>query len=165
MADDVPPAELKQRLWDEVRKEPFGMLALVGGAAHHFQPMACYADVDHGAIWFFTKNGTDLVRDTGSGHEAMFILQSKDQEFQACIDGYLVQDYDRARLELYWSSTISAWFPEGKDDPELTMLKLQAGDARVWASKRGPLKFGFEVAKANATHTEPNITTKADIPL
>jgi len=157
------PAALKERLWREVEKEPFGMLGLVGGEAHHFQPMACYADPEQGAIWFFTKKSSDLVRDTGAGHTAMFVLQAKDQEFQACVEGRLVEEYERDRLEKYWSSTIDAWFPEGKDDPQLTMLKLEMDDARVWASKRGPLKFSYEIAKANATRTEPDVSVKADL--
>lgn len=139
------------------------MLGLVGGASHHFQPMACYPDREHDAVWFFTKKDTDLVGDTGAGHESMFVLQSKDQEFQACVGGRLVPDYDRARLEMYWSPTISAWYPEGKDDPQLTMMKLHASDARVWVSKRGPIQFGWEIAKANATHTIPDIGGKADL--
>ena len=33
---------------------------------------------------------------------------------------------------------VSAWFPEGKDDPELTLLKLVPVDAQVWVSRGGP---------------------------
>ena len=127
-------------------------LGVIGAPAqHHFNPMACYPDADTGDIWFFTKKGTDLVRDAGLGQSAMFIVTSKDQDFQACIGGDLREEFDRSRLEKFWNAHVAAWYPDGKDDPQLTLLRFQPSDADVWISKAGPVKYAFEVAKANAS--------------
>jgi len=34
-------------------------------------------------------------------------------------------------------------------DPKLTMLALKLDDGEIWASTGNPLKFGWEIAKAN----------------
>ena len=68
-------------------------------------------------------------------------------------------------IDQYWSPFVAAWFPEGKDDPDLIMMKMDASDARIWASKRGPVNYMFQVAKANATHTLPDVGGKADVQL
>jgi general stress protein 26 len=166
MADkDLSPEELRERLWKELDEARIVMLGLVGGEPHHMQPMAAFGDRTGDAIWFFTKKDTDLVQQTGSGHDAMVCIMAKDQEFQACIHGVLHQDIDRAKLEQFWSPYVSAWYPDGKDDPELTMVRLDPKDARVWVSKRGPIAYPLQIAKANATHTEPDISGKADVRL
>ena len=74
------------------------LLALIGAAwlfvgdrsGGHFQPMTAFCEPDVGEIWFFTRDDTDLARDSAGGAEAMFIIQAKDQAFQACLGGGLI---------------------------------------------------------------------------
>ena len=166
MSDDVQdPAKLEARLWKEIEQAKFGMLGLVGGEPHHMQPMTVFGDEEGNAVWVYTTKATDLYRPAGAGHDAMLCLMAKDQEFQACLHGELKPSDDRAKIDEHWSPFVSAWFPDGKDDPNLTMMKLDLKDARVWASKRGPFTYPIQVAKANATHTLPDVSGKADLKL
>ena len=159
------PAEMRERLWKELDAARIVMLGLVGGEAHHMQPMAVFGAKDGDALWFYTNSDTDLVSDTGAGHQAMVCVMSKDTEFQACIHGVLTEDTDRAKIDQYWSPFVSAWFPEGKDDPKLTMMRLDPSDARVWISTKGPISYPLEIAKANLTGTVPNVGGKGDVKL
>lgn len=159
MGTDIKdPSEVRERLYKEVEDARFGMLGVMRPEQqHHFNPMACYPEKDTGTIWFFTKKGTDLVRDAGTeGHKAMFIV-TDGQEFQACIGGTLREQYDRGELEKFWNPNIAAWYPDGKDDPDLTMLAFDPTDADVWISKAGPVRYTYEVAKANATGSMPEL--------
>lgn len=155
----------EKRLWSEIDKLHTGMLGIVDGEPQHFQPMTAFADREAGRIWFFTRTDTDMAQDVATARQAMFIMQSKDQEMQACISGQLVQQLDRAKLEAFWNPHVSAWYPEGKDDPRLTMLCLQADEARIWLSEVGPVRYMFEVAKANTMGKEPDIGGVADVQL
>jgi general stress protein 26 len=154
--------ELEKRLWSEIDKVRFGMLGLTDGRSH-MQPMTAFSDKERRAIWFFTKKSTDLARQTADGHYALFCVLAKDQEFQACIGGELSPDHDRAKIEAFWNPVVSAWFPEGKDDADLTLLKLTPIDAQIWVMRGGPLRFAFEIARANLTHQEPRLGDQGDI--
>lgn len=163
MADDTKdPAKLQERLWKELDDARFGMLGLVGGAVHHLQPMALFADHANHAVWFYSNKDSDLARDA-QGHDALLCILSKDNEFQASLHGKLSLSHDQAKIDEYWSPFVSAWFPDGKDDPGLTLLRLDLSDARVWASRRGPFTYPFQIAKANATHTLPDVGGQADV--
>lgn len=166
MADkDLSPADMREQLWKELDKARIVMLGLMGGEPHHMQPMAVFGDKDGDPLWFYTRLDTDLVRDTGASHQAMVCLMAKDTEFQACIHGVLTRDADRAKIDQYWSPFVSAWFPDGKDDPELTMMRLDPSDARVWISNKGPISYPLEIAKANLTGTLPKVGAKGDVAL
>jgi general stress protein 26 len=165
MSDHLDRAELEVRLWHEIEKAHFGMLGLAGGPPRHMQPMTAFADKAEGALWFFCKRSNDLVKESAAGHSAMFCVMSKDQEFQACLGGELTEDRDREKIGRFWNAVAAAWFPDGKDDPELTLLKFTPADALVWASRSGPLRFAWEIAKANATHQEPDVGVAAHIDL
>lgn len=149
-------SDLEERLWSEADKARFGMLGLTD-TRQHMQPMTMFVDRAENAIWFFTRKGADLAQSTGAGHYAMLCIMAKDMEFQACIGGQLTPDHDPEKIDKYWSPNVAAWFPEGKDDPDLTLLKLTCNDAQIWVSHGGPLNYAFQTLKANATHTLPDV--------
>jgi len=103
-------AELEVRLWKEIEKARYGMLGLVGRTpTQHFQPMTAFCEADRGEIWFFSRTDTDLAKAVTEAGEAMFVVQAKDQGFQACVRGRLVQQMDEARMKAYWNSVVAAW--------------------------------------------------------
>ena len=152
-------AAVEHRLWDDVERHQVGMLGLVGNADH--QPMTAFVEREHEQIWFFTRADTDLARQIGEGREGMFVFQHK--ELQACILGELTLRHDEARIGKYWNAVVAAWYPQGKDDPRLTMLCLDCRDANVWLSQAGPVKFAWEIAVANATKHEPHLGGRANL--
>ncbi|HYD45308.1 MAG TPA: pyridoxamine 5'-phosphate oxidase family protein [Phenylobacterium sp.] len=149
-------AAVERRLWNEVENNQTGMLGLTGGDTHqHFQPMTAFVEEDGRQIWFFTRDDTELAQSIGDGQTAMFVVQKND--FQACIGGRLSLEHDTARIEKYWNAVVAAWYPNGKADPHLTMLRFLCDDAQVWISHGGPIRFAWEIAKANATHKTPDV--------
>lgn len=157
--------EIEDRLWKEIDKGRFGMLGITGERSRHFQPMTAFAERETGEIWFYTYKDTDLARAIQDGAEAMFIVVSKDQELQACLGGRLTLSHDDARIEKYWSPHVAAWYPEGKDDPRLTMLRFEARDAEVWLTEAGPVKYGWEIARANTSGRTPDLGDRASLNL
>ena len=159
-------AQVQDRLWDEIRKSRYGMLGLVGAnSGGHFQPMTAFCEPENSQIWFFTRSDTDLARATVSGADAMFIVQAKDQAFHGCIGGRLLEQRDAKRIERYWNPIVAAWYPGGKEDPLLTLLRLDLRDAQVWLSESNPIRFFWEIAKANLTHDEPDVGETRDVNL
>ena len=167
MSKDLTPAKAEEAFWDSLKKSNTGLLGL-DQPGYHAQPMTAFRDEETGTIWFFTRDDTDLARDAGvgSGQSAMFHYGSKDQNVWACVHGDLsVHGQDRAIIDRYWNPVLAAWYPEGKDDPHLTILRFEAGDGRVWVNEGGFFKFAFEIAKANATKTLPDAGGVADVNL
>ena len=158
-------AEAEKEFWDHLKKSNTGMLGL-DQPGYHAQPMTAFREEETGTIWFFTRDDTDLAKDAavGGGQSAMFHYGSKDQNVWACIHGNLsVHGQDRAIIDRYWNPILAAWYPDGKDDPRLTLLRMRLDDAQVWLSQAGPVRFAFEIAKANMTRDQPDLGGRADI--
>ena len=168
MADrNLTVREAEEEFWNHLEKSNTGMLGL-DQPGYHAQPMTAFREEETGTIWFFTREDTDLARDAavGSGQSAMFHYGSKDQHVWACVAGQLsVQGQDREIIDRYWNPVLAAWYPEGKDDRMLTILRFDADDGRVWVNEGGFFKFAFEVAKANVTKTLPDAGGVADVNL
>lgn len=166
MSHDLTPAEAEAEFWKSLKHSNTGMLGL-DRPGYHSQPMTAFREEETGTIWFFTRNDTDLARDVAtSGQSAMFSYGSKDQKVWACVHGELsAHGRDRAIIDRHWNPVLAAWYPGGKDDPNLTLLRFDADDGRVWVSDGGLFKFAYEIAKANATKTLPDAGGVADVNL
>ena len=153
--DLTNPADVEHRLWEDIESHHTGMLLPVNGARIHAQPMTAFPERGTRQLWFFTRTDTDLARQIGKGSAAMFMVQLKG--LQACIGGELRVAPDPSRMERYWNAVVAAWYPGGRNDPKLTMLCLDCEDAQVWISEGSPVKFAWEIAKANATRHMPDL--------
>ncbi len=165
MSHDLTPADAEKEFWKSLKESNTGMLGL-DQPGHHAQPMTGFGEPETGTIWFFSRNDTDFARDVAAGaNSGMFTYQAKDQKVQACIHGDLSIDNDRERINRFWNPVVAAWYPDGKDDPALTLIRFDADDGRVWVSDKGALGFGYQVLKANLTKTIPDAGGVADVNL
>ena len=165
MADnEMGKAEFETRLWAALDEVRIGMLGAVGATPRHMQPMSGFGEPSTRTIWFFMQRDNDLIAQAAeAGGAAMFCLVSKDRNLWACIGGTLSQDRDPAMVDKYWGAVTAAWFPDGKDSPNLALMRLDMTDAQVWVVEGGGLKFAYEIAKANLTKTEPDVGAKTEL--
>lgn len=138
MADHT---ELKRDLWKRMAKSPFLMIGLIGGG--HSEPLTAQLDEDQvDTIWFFIGKDNRLAK----GGAAMAQFVSKGHDYFACLSGSVRVQNDRAMIGKLWSSHAEAWFPGGKDDPNLALLRFDIADAELWEadmSITGSLKMLF----------------------
>ncbi len=154
--------EAIEEFWKHVTNRTTVMLGLSG--AHDLQPMTAFTEQDDSVIWFFTRNDTDLAREVAAHGDGRLVFNSPDDKLFADVTGELAIDHDAARIDRYWNPVVAAWYPDGKDDPHLTLLRFAPQRGQIWASKQGLARFAFEITRANVTKTEPRLggTSKVD---
>ena len=136
MSDDI-----KQQFWKALAASPYLMVGATGEREHHI-PMNAQLDKDaNSAFWFFTATDNRLA----AGGPAMAQFASKGHDLFACISGTLVRENDRAVLDTLWNNSIAAWYPDGKDDPRLVLLRFDLDDAEIWTADPG-VKGMFKLA-------------------
>ncbi|WP_134681736.1 pyridoxamine 5'-phosphate oxidase family protein [Paracoccus ravus] len=145
----------EQTFWKRLQDINAGML----GTHERMKlvPMSHYADPDEKALWFITAEGTDLVEEVkGGAKPAIHVVGDAAGKLWARIEGRLELSDDPAKLEEIWNSVASAWFEEGKRDPDLRLLRFGLSEAEIW-STTGGIGFLYQIAKANLTGDKPDI--------
>jgi general stress protein 26 len=134
MADEK---ELASRFWKHLNDDRTVLLGAPGIAP---RPMTAIAEDDRAPLWFFTAADTDLGKslDGAVGVDAVATLTAKGHDLFATITGPLVADNDRAVIDRLWNPFIAAWF-NGKDDPKLRLLRMDAADVHVWLNENSML--------------------------
>jgi general stress protein 26 len=127
-------AEIASKFWKALKSDRTIMLGLDSAADSSSQPMtAVLGDTDtQGPIWIFTSKQTEFAQSMGDESGAHATFASKGHEVFATLNGRLRSDEDRAVIDRLWSPFIAAWYPGGKDDPDLLLLRLDLTHAHVW---------------------------------
>lgn len=158
MADTV---ELKQHFWSKLADSPFLMVGLQDG--QHSEPLTAQLDEDQvDTIFFFIGKDNRMAK----GGPAMLQFVSKGHDFFACLAGNARIDNDFAMIDKLWNSQVEAWFPGGKSDPNLALLRVDIDDAELWEtdmSVTGKLKmlFGGKI-KSDETGSHAKVQTTAE---
>jgi general stress protein 26 len=126
------PQDMEQRFWKALKSDRTMMLGLTGLEEGHARPMTAQVEEESGPIWFFTARDNGLVEGLSEGNRAVATLVSKGHDLFATVHGSLHLDNDRATIERLWNPFVAAWFEEGKDDPRLALLRLDAERAEIW---------------------------------
>lgn len=122
--------DTRETFWKAFESSPFIMMRLED-SNEHAEPMTAQLDRDaHHAIWFF------LARDNriAAGGPAMGQVATKGHDVFACISGVLAEETDQSIRDKHWNTIVEAWFPNGKNDPNILMLRFDIKDSEVWVS-------------------------------
>ena len=127
--------KLRDKFWIALADSPFVMLQL-DSDPDSAAPMTASLDKDaNHAIWFFTSRDNRFA----ALGPATATYTAKDHDLFARFHGVLAEETDRDRLDRQWSNFVEAWFPGGKDDPNLLFLRMGLSTASIWSGELGML--------------------------
>jgi general stress protein 26 len=124
--------EMEARFWKALKSDMTMMLGLDGVEDGHARPMTAQIEAEGGPIWFFTSKDNGLVERLAEGNRAIATFASKGHDLFATVHGSLRLDEDRAAIDRLWNPFAAAWYEDGKDDPKLALLRLDAERAEIW---------------------------------
>lgn len=129
MSDD---AAIEARFWKDLKSAPFVMLGLVGARDGHTQPMTAQFEGETGPLYFFTTKDNSLVEALAESSRAIAAYTSKGHDLYAAIHGTLAVEQSEAVIDRLWNPHVEAWFEGGRQDPKLTLLRLDTERAQLW---------------------------------
>lgn len=126
--------ELEGRFWNHLKADRIVMLGIDGAEDGHSRPMTAIVEDESGPIWFFTGSPNAVVENLHKGNRAIAAFSSKGHDLFASIHGTLSLSKDREVIDRLWNPYIAAWF-EGKDDPNLVLLRFDPETAEIWLNE------------------------------
>jgi len=156
--DENPETRLKKMFWKELQSDRTMMLGLHGVEDDRTRPMTAQVDLPEGAskedggpIYFFASRNEGIGADLKAGSRAIATFVSKNHGLFAHVHGTLTEDMDRAVIDRLWNPIVASWYKDGKDDPNLILIRFDASQAELWESSTGDtreaaaLKWAFDM--------------------
>ena len=146
----------QERLYDVIKD--FDNALLVTSAPNgrsHARPMAVAEIREDGDIFFATSTGSPKIAEIAANPEVVVTFQGSAQF--AAVAGRAEVVRDRNLIAHLWSEAWKVWFPEGKNDPTLCLIRVEGRDGEYWdnAGVQG-IKHAFQQAKAYVQGRTPS---------
>jgi general stress protein 26 len=117
----------------------------------HTRPMHTQEMKDDGILWFFSgKNSSKIAEIKEDSHVSLGYADPASNTYVA-VCGRASQVTDQAKINELWHDMLKAWFPEGKNDPNIVLLKVTPESGEFWDSPSSSMVQLFGMAKAMVT--------------
>jgi len=110
------------------------------------RPMATQKVDDDGNFWFLSSKTSNKDHEVKENSKVQLIYARPDKYEFLSVYGTASSFYDREKIHEMWTPIAKTWFPEGKDDPNLSVIKVTPQDAYYWDTKDGKLISLIKIA-------------------
>lgn len=117
----------------------------------HSRPMATQETDFDGTVWFLTRNTSDKVHNIEE-HERVSLeyADPKDSKY-ITLRGRARVSRDQRKIDELWNPMYKAWFPEGKEDPEIAVVRVDVTDGDYWEASSSKIVMGIRYVAAAVT--------------
>ncbi len=124
---------------------------------HVSRPMALQDVEFDGDLWFFTYADSDLITQITVHPQVNVSFSDGKQHAWVSVSGTAQRVDDRAKAEELWNPVLKAWFPDGLETPNLTLVKVTGETAEYWESAHSSrVVTMLGMAKAAVTGRTPD---------
>jgi general stress protein 26 len=117
----------------------------------HSRPMATIKPDADGSLLFFTDKESAKVYEVKKDNQVNLSYSNPSDNVYVSISGHASAYRDEAKIAELWSEDMRAWFPKGKEDPNIMILKIDIDKAEYWDSPSGLLSRAYGYARAVIT--------------
>jgi general stress protein 26 len=117
--------------------------------ALHARPMTPQQVTDELEAWFFVSRTSEQARDVAERPRVNLSFDGSSDWLSVAGTATLVDD--RRLVEEMWNPIVEAWFPDGPQDPDLVLLRVDAESAEYWKAPGGRAASRLSYVKAQAT--------------
>jgi general stress protein 26 len=153
----TPTSDHARDAWQRLSNARFVMLTTLDGDGGFYScPMTLQQATDEAALWFFTSKTTPTARNVERDPRIGVALMGDDM-FYASVYGTASLSDDRAKMRELWDPLVKAWFPQGVEDPNLVLLRLDIERGEYWDSDQNAMLKMFALAKGLASGKRPDV--------
>jgi general stress protein 26 len=140
------------KLFEKIKDVRIAMLTTFDEQhALHSRPMATIKPEADGSLLFFTDKDSAKVYEVNKDNKVNLSYSDPSGNTYASITGQASTFRDEAKIAELWSEPMRGWFPKGKEDPNIMILKIEIEKAEYWDSPSSLLVQAYAYARAVVT--------------
>ena len=96
------------------------------------RPMSAIKVCDQGNIWFFSEKDSDKNKAIANDKNVQLFFSHPAKGSYLVVNGEAEIILDKTKIEELWTPVAKIWFKEGKDDPNISIIKVTPTTAYYW---------------------------------
>lgn len=138
---DLDGDEAVRKIRDIVDKAETCFLVTQGGV----RPMGVRECDEDGTLWFLSDKHSRKNAQIAADGEVALYFQATEHSGFLHLTGQATVLHDRALIDKLWSPMLRVWFNEGKDDPCISVIRVQPVGGQYWDNKHGDAVAGVKM--------------------
>ena len=156
-----------EKLREMIKDIDFCMLTTIDEEGDpHSRPMSSNGDIDpSGDLWFFTNASAHKVNEVANSPKVNVSFADPDNQRYVSVTGIAQLVRDRQKIDELWRPEFKMWFPKGKEDPEVALLRVTLEKGEYWDSPASTLGYAlrFVTSLVTGKQTEFGENKKLDL--
>ena len=95
-------------------------------------PMSALKVCDQGNIWFFSEKSSDKNKAILADKNVQLFFSHPGKGSYLVVNGEAEIILDKTTIEELWTPVAKIWFKEGKEDPNISVIKVKPNTAHYW---------------------------------
>ena len=152
--------EAKERVWNMIRGAKYALMASYDEDNHRLKArpmMALNLHEFDGTLWFYTASDSEKTNQLRENSLSLLTYAEPSRQDYVSLSGQATVVRDPVKIEEYWSEFAHAWFPKGKEDPNLTLIRFDVEEAEFWDSPSSAIATMYGYIKARMTGEQPQV--------
>ena len=117
------------------------------------RPMGAQQVDDEGNIWFFSGLHSTKNEEIQKNPDVQLFFSHPGKSSYLVVNGNAEIIISKTKTEELWSPLVKTWFKEGKDDPEISLIKVNTKNAYYWDTDGNRMINFFKMVASVATGT------------
>ncbi len=158
MSDSPDQNEKIKKLRELIKDIDIGMLTTIDeDGSLHSRPMSTNSQVEFdGDLWFFANASSHKVTEVEHDRHVNVSFSDPHKQQYVSISGRATLVRDRNKIQELWKPELKAWFPQGVDEPDLALLKVEVEKAEYWDAPSSFVAHTIALVKAITTGEKAN---------
>ncbi|WGF87358.1 pyridoxamine 5'-phosphate oxidase family protein [Marinivivus vitaminiproducens] len=138
------------KLWSLIRQVGIAMLSTVepDGSLRSRPMYTCNTEEGFdGALWFVTDRSDPKAFEVSHAPEVGVVYACTRDNVYVALSGRANLIDDRTRLERLWRDELAKWFPKGKDDPNLALIRVDVFEGEYWDEPSSAASAAWKAVK------------------
>lgn len=149
--------EYKEKIWTIIKKIKVCMMITEDDGDLRGRPMHIVQEDYDGTLWFFTARDSQKVDEAQDEQNVCLVFSDVKHETYVSLSGSAHLTQNPALIEKFWNPNVAAWFPKGKNDPNVALLEIKIHKGEHWDATSSRTMQLFKVIKSNITNTPPDM--------
>ena len=115
------------------------------------RPMATVDVDEEGNLWFMSNRQSNKNEEIKEDEKVQLIYAKGGDSHFLSVAGKAQIVKDQAKIDELWTVFAKAWFPEGKKDPDISLIKIIPEDVYYWDTVHGKMVSLLKIATSVVT--------------
>lgn len=166
MSEPTTQTEVTEKIWNLIKDIHVAMLTTTDpNGSLYSRPMATQQDNFHGELSFLTSSHSGKTQEIEDNAQVNLSYVDTHKSTFVSLSGTARLERDRNRIHELWHPSFKAWFPNGVDDPDITVLTVRVEEAEYWDAPSSALVRNFRILERAVRGGEGKVGDHARMPV